>query len=125
MIQEDGTITLIDFGMVGKLTQKDKNAFAGILINMAQHNAKGMAKSLRRLAIEDEVKDIRALEYDLHELIEDFAILDMSEISMAELAPRLQKIMYDYRLRVPGGVFILLRALTILEGIGKTIHPHF
>ncbi|MDP6909090.1 MAG: hypothetical protein QF371_06270, partial [Flavobacteriales bacterium] len=30
-----------------------------------------------------------------------------------------------YQIRVPGDVFLIFRALTILEGIGKTIHPHF
>jgi ubiquinone biosynthesis protein len=38
---------------------------------------------------------------------------------------RLQKIMFDYQIRVPGGVFLVFRAFAILEGIGKSIHPHF
>src|SRR5690606_612934 len=36
LVRKDGVICLIDFGMVGKLMKKDKFAFSGILLSMAQ-----------------------------------------------------------------------------------------
>ncbi len=123
IVRKDGTICLIDFGMVGRLMKRDKFAFAGVFIDMAQQNARGMANNLRKLAIDDNIEDMQALEYELYEIIQDYTVLDVSESSMAELANRLQKLVYDYQIRVPGGVFIILRALAILEGIGKTVHP--
>lgn len=125
LVRKDGVICLIDFGMVGRLMKKDKFAFAGVFINMAMRNARGMAYNLRELAIEDNISDMRALESDLYELIEDNAHLSVEEANIAEFSEQLQKIIYEHRLRVPGGVFIILRALTILEGIGKMIHPTF
>lgn len=124
LVRPDGIICLIDFGMMGRLMRKDKYAFAGVLIGMAQQNARQMAVNLRKLALSDEVDDLRKLEYDLNEIIEDFAMLEVSESNIAHLMTRLQKVLYTYKMRVPGGVFIILRALAILEGIGKTVHPH-
>ncbi len=123
LVREDGVICLIDFGMVGRLTRRDKYAFAGIFIAMTQQNPQAMAVNLRKLAIEDQIEDMRALEQDLNLIIEDFSVLDVGESSMAELTTRLQKLIYDYKLRVPGSIFIIMRALAILEGIGKSIHP--
>lgn len=125
LVRPDGTICLIDFGMVGSLMQADKQNFAGIFISMARKDARAMASYLRRLAVDDEIKDIRQLEYDLNDIIEDFASLDVSESSMASLGVRLQKVIYENRLRVPGGIFLILRALAMLEGIGKIIAPDF
>ena len=125
IISQDGTINLIDFGMVGKLSQRNKYAFAGVLVGMAQGDSRAMARNFRRLAIDANINNMKQFEADLNELIEDFAILDLSETNMAELANRLQIIIFDYRLRIPGDIFIILRAMTILEGIGKHIHPHF
>jgi ubiquinone biosynthesis protein len=68
---------------------------------------------------------MRQFQYDLGELIEDYATLDISEASMAEMVARLQKIMFDYQISVPGSIFLIFRAFSILEGIGKQIHPHF
>ncbi len=125
LVQPDGRIVLIDFGMVGKLTKQQKYAFAGVFIGMARQDARGMAASFRRLALTSEIPDMRAFESDLSQLIEDFALLDVREMSMSDLADRLQTIIYNYKLQVPGAIFLILRALVILEGIGKVLHPSF
>lgn len=125
LVRRDGVICLLDFGMVGTLMRKDKFAFAGIFVGMAEGDPAKMASNLRSLAVDDGIKDMRQLEYDLNELIEDFGSLDVDEASIADTTERLQKIMFDHQVRVPGDIFLIFRAFAILEGIGKTIHPHF
>ncbi|MBI1287217.1 MAG: phosphotransferase [Flavobacteriales bacterium] len=125
LVRKDGVICLLDFGMVGTLMRKDKFAFAGIFVGMAEKDARKMALNLKALAVEDGIEDMRQLEYDLNELIEDFGSLNVDEASIADTVERLQKIMFDHQIRVPGDVFLIFRAFAILEGIGKTIHPHF
>ncbi len=125
LVNEEGTIILLDFGMVGQLMKKDKYAFAGIFIAMARHDARDMAQQLRKLAIEDNITDMRQLVYDLNDLIDDYAYLDVSESSIQDVIQRLQKIMYDYRITVPGSIYLIFRAFAILEGIGKKLHPNF
>jgi ubiquinone biosynthesis protein len=122
LVRKDGVICLLDFGMVGTMMKKDKFAFAGIFIGMAEGNAHKMATSMKALAIDDRVEDMRQFEYDLNEIIEDFTALDVDESSIADVVERLQKVMYDYQIRVPGGIFLVFRAFAILEGIGKN-HP--
>ena len=125
LVRPDGTLVLIDFGMVGKLTKQQKYAFAGVFIGMARQDARSMALNFRRLALSSDIPDMRAFEADLSALIEEFALLDVQEMSMGDLADALQGIIYRYRLQVPGAVFLILRALVILEGIGKVLHPSF
>ena len=125
LVRPDGTVVLIDFGMVGRLTKQQKYAFAGVFIGMARQDARSMALNFRRLALTAEIPDMRAFEADLSRLIEDFAMLDVKEMSMSDLADALQIIIYNYKLQVPGAVFLILRALVILEGIGKVLHPNF
>jgi len=125
LVNEEGTIILLDFGMVGQLMKKDKYAFAGIFIAMSRNDAREMAQQMRKLAVEDNITDMRQFVYDLNDLIEDYAHLDVSESSIQDVIQRLQKIMYDYHITVPGGVFLVFRAFAILEGIGKKMHPNF
>jgi ubiquinone biosynthesis protein len=123
LVQEDGTLVLIDFGMIGRLQKRDKYAFAGIFIAMAQKNPRRMAVQFRRLATEHEIIEPRKLENDLAVLIDDFSGLDLGEGNMADLAIRLQNIIYEHRIKVPGAIFLILRALAILEGMGKSLSP--
>ena len=125
LVRPDGTVVLIDFGMVGRLTKQQKYAFAGVFIGMARQDARSMALNFRRLTLTAEIPDMRAFEADLNQLIDDFATLDVKEMSMSDLADSLQTVIYNYKLQVPGAVFLILRALVILEGIGKVLHPNF
>ncbi len=125
LVRKDGVICLLDFGMIGRLRPNDKYAFSGIFLSMARKDARSMALYLKRLAIDGEISNFGAFEYDLNELIEDFASLDMGEMNVADFTADFQAIIYNYRLSIPPSVFLILRALVILEGIGKVIHPHF
>lgn len=125
LVNSSGKIILIDFGMVGHLMRRDKYNFSTVFISIAQQDARAAAEALKKLAIEENITDHRAFEYDIQELITDYASLDVSEASIAEMIARLQKIMLDYQLKVPGDIYIIFRALAILEGIGKIMHPGF
>ena len=125
LIQQDGTICLIDFGMVGRLMKRDKFAFADVLISIARQDTATMARSLRQLASSDGISNQREFEQDLNEIVEEYATLDVAEMNIAELGIKLQQIIHKYKMKVPGSLFLLLRAMAILEGIGKTVHPTF
>jgi len=125
LVRPDGIICLLDFGMVGQLMQKDKYAFASVFISLARMDVRSMAMNMKKLAMEDDIQDMRAFEYDLNEIIEDYATLDVSESSIADMISDLQQVMYNYKIRVPGSIFLIFRAFAILEGIGKQIHPNF
>ena len=85
LVQKDGVICLIDFGMTGKLLKRDKIAFGGILLAMANKNPRAMALNFKKLAIDHNIEDMRSFEYRLSELIEEFASLELEEINMSSL----------------------------------------
>ncbi len=125
LVKPNGSIGLIDFGMVGKLMQSQKYAFAGVFISLAKKDAKSMAINLRRLAIDHEINDMRAFEYDLNDLIQDYVILPDDDFGVRDFTARLQKLAYKYKLQIPGVIFLILRSLAILEGTAKMLDPKF
>lgn len=125
LVRPNGDIALLDYGMVGKLSRAQRFAFAGVFIGMAQRDARRMALNLQQLAVEHEIEDIKELENDLEELIEDLIILDTGEAGIKVFTERLQRISYKHGLQIPGNIFLILRALAILEGIGLQIYPTF
>ena len=124
LVMKNGTIALIDYGMVGNLQKKDKFAFAGIFIGLAQRDARKVAGSLRQLAIDDGIGNRKLFDYQIGQIINDFSGLDVSQGSISELGRRLQQIIHENKMKLPGSVFLILRALAILEGIGKQISPN-
>lgn len=125
IVRPDGKIVLIDFGMVGKLLKSQRFAFAGIFVALANQDARTMAINLKKLASEGDLENQYGFEADLGELVETVFGLDIDQANITVFTEQLQKIIYKYRLQVPGTVFLILRALAILEGIGKVLHPNF
>ncbi|MCG8306604.1 MAG: AarF/ABC1/UbiB kinase family protein [Cytophagales bacterium] len=125
LIKPNGRIALIDFGMIGKLMQSQKYAFAGVFISLANKDAKSMATNLRRLAIDHEIEDMRAFEYDLNDLIQDYVVLAGDDVGVRDFTARLQKLAYKYKLQIPGVIFLILRSLAILEGTSRQLDPEF
>lgn len=125
IVRPNGTIVLIDFGMVGKMRKHQKYAFAGVFLGLANQDAKSMALSLRRLATESDIQNMQSFEHDVYEVIEEFLVYDVEDAGMNEFTGHLQQLIYKYKLQLPGTVFLVLRALAILEGIGKVLHPNF
>jgi len=125
LVRPNGTIVLIDFGMVGKLLKHQKYAFAGVFVGFANQDPKAMARNMRALSPESPIPDMLAFEGAMQELIEDFIVFGDPQAGLAEFTVSLQKVIYQYKLQVPGAVFLILRALAILEGIGKVLDPEF
>ncbi len=125
LIKPNGNIALIDFGIVGKLMQSQKFAFAGVFISLANRDAKSMAIHLRRLAVDHDIQDMKSFEFDLNDMIQDFMVLNEDEMNFRDFTARLQKLSYKYKLQIPGSIFLILRSLAILEGVTRVLDPEF
>ncbi|KXX68817.1 AarF/ABC1/UbiB kinase family protein [Flammeovirga sp. SJP92] len=122
LVRPDGKIILIDFGMIGRLTKYQRYSFANFLTSMGHGDARGMAMHLRRISKESEAEDLRVLEQDLSELVDRY-IIHSSDSTLADITGTLQEIIYKHHLAVPGSIFMILRALAILEGICNVLWP--
>lgn len=125
LVRPNGQVVLIDFGSVGRLNKRQKYAFAGVIISMAQQDARAMASNLRKLARGHSISSQRALEQDLEGIINDFIVMNVDGMGVSDFTGRFQRIIYKYKIQLPGSVFLILRALAVLEGIGQVLHPNF
>ncbi len=125
LVRPDKQIVLIDFGMTGRLTQRQKYDFAGLSIAIAQKNVRLMAVNLRKLSIGGEISNMKIFEHDLEKLVDDFDLYNIEDNGLSDLIGRLQHIVFQYKLRIPSEIFLVLRALAIIESIGKQLHPNF
>jgi len=125
IVKPNGMITLIDYGMIEKITKSQRFAFAGVFVSIAKKDASSLAINLRRLATDHDISDMKEFENDLEDLILDYMILDTEDMGLQEFTARLQKVAYKFKLQIPGKIFLIFRALAILEGIAVKLDPEF
>ncbi|GAB6155162.1 AarF/ABC1/UbiB kinase family protein [Desulfosporosinus burensis] len=119
----DGTISLIDFGMVGRLTKDMKHNFASMVIAMMRQNTESLIQAVLRIGIVPDEVNLPLLTHEVDELREKYLDVPMSQISLGEAISDLFKVAFRHRIRIPSDFTLLAKCLLILEGIVEKLDP--
>ncbi|MDR3540176.1 MAG: AarF/UbiB family protein [Desulfosporosinus sp.] len=119
----EGLISLIDFGMVGRLTLDMKDNFASLVIAMMRQSTEGMMKAILKIGIIPDDVNLLVLGNDVDELREKYMDVPMSRISLGEAISDLFVVAFKHHIRIPSDFTMVAKALLILEGIVEKLDP--
>lgn len=117
-------IGLIDFGMVGRVTDGRREQLIDFLQALIQKNEVGMLNVLTAWAGDVEI-DEEHLAYDISELIFGYDNLGLKDIRLGALLTEVTALMRDNQLSMPPDLTLLFKALITLEGLGHQLDPDF
>lgn len=117
-------IGLIDFGMVGRVTDSRREQLIDFLQALIQKNESGMLNVLTAWAGDVEI-DEEHLAYDISELIFGYDNLGLKDIHLGALLSEVTALMRDNQLTMPPDLTLLFKALITLEGLGHQLDPNF
>lgn len=122
LLQEDGTIVLLDFGMIGEITKKDAKHFQELLEAVLMKNDKKAADVLAEL----EFILPQANPGIIEKVLEEALSLDLSQLKQLDMIA-LKKEMNDMvkalPVQVPTRFVFLGRSFVTIEGMIHTICP--
>lgn len=124
-VHTDGSIALIDFGMVGEIGDELRNTFADFLIAFTRRQPEGLAAALNALSVTRGVGDDDLLRDRLASFIADYSGKSLSEISFAHLTSEMLSIVREQRMQLPREVALLFKVLVTIEGIGVQLDPDY
>ncbi len=125
LVRADGTICLLDFGQVGRLTPYDQELLSELFVAAIQLDARAMRQVLERYAMVEAGDEGPRLEYEINDLIATYADLPIEQIDFRELAARIFELVYRFRLRLPANLLMLAKTLVLAEGMGLRLDPSF
>ena len=123
-VLDDGRIGLIDFGLVGRMTQLMKDRMADLLLHLALRNEEGVARALYEIAVRVGPIDYAHWEQEVAELM-DMHLRDASlaEVDFGEIIKALIEGAIRHNVRIPADYTMFFKALMTVEGIGKIVAP--
>lgn len=124
-VEPDGRIALVDFGMVGRVDDETIAAVADLFLGIIRRDIDGVAEALGRVGVLSPEADWRALRLDMAELLDRHYGKTLREIDLGTILQDTLELAYRHRLRLPGNVLLLGRALLTMEGVGRTLDPEF
>jgi len=120
----DNRIGLLDFGMVGRVTDERREQLIDFLDALVHKNEQGMLNVLTQWSGDAEV-DEEHLAFDLSELLFGYDDLSLKDIRVGALLSEVTAIMRDNNLALPPDLTLLFKALITLEGFGVQLDPQF
>ena len=124
-VEQDGRIGLIDFGVVGTVDDRLRDELGKILVGIMRKDPRRVAESLVALGTTTGPIDRTELRDDIGELLARYAGLSLGEISLTAAIADFQEISRRHRLRLPSNLALLVKVLTMGEGMATDLDPEF
>lgn len=120
-VLEDRRIGIIDFGLMGTLSKKNRANLVAILYAVITYNFDNLVYEFLDVAEYETVPDHEELIRDIKDSISPYIGLSVKETNMTELVRNLIRTLSKHELYLPREWFIIFRALMTLDGVGKSI----
>lgn len=120
-VLKDRRIGIIDFGLMGTLSKRNRANLIAILYAIVTHNYDNLVYEFLDVAEYETVPDHEELIRDIKDSISPFVGLSVQETNMSELVRNLIRTLSKHELYLPREWFIIFRALMTLDGVGKSL----
>ncbi len=124
-VQADGTLALIDFGMVGEVDEQLQERLTDFLVGFTRGDPEELASALVRLSVGGDRVDEDALRAALVPFVALYHGRPLGEIRMGDLITQLFTLLREHHLRLPAEMAALFRVLVMAEGMGVRLDPAF
>ena len=121
----DNVICLLDFGMTGSVDRRTRESFIDLTESVVSRNESRTTQVLLKLTYWDEDPNIRLLEKDVADFMGRHLYRPLKDIKIGKLLHNLLELAFQHRLRIPPDIFLMLKALSALEGVGFMLDPDF
>jgi predicted unusual protein kinase regulating ubiquinone biosynthesis (AarF/ABC1/UbiB family) len=124
-------LTFIDFGMVGRISQKTRLALREMLIGVGTKDTSRIIRSYQMLNILLPSADLHLIEQAEQRLFEKFWGKSMTELKetpieeMVELMHEFGKLVYEMPFQLPHDLIFLARTVAILSGMCTGLDQNF
>jgi ubiquinone biosynthesis protein len=125
ILEEAGTIGLVDFGAVGKLTDDDMTKLTRIFIDAAKETVDVLPKRLADLGGRYPKEREDEFLAELREIYYRYYGASLSEIDPIQVMRETFQLIYSMNLHLPTRYLLLDRALATLGSVGVELYPDF
>lgn len=116
-------ICFLDFGMMGFLDQRGREAFVDLVWGISRRNEVTVAAALLKLSSADNEPPREGLEADAAEFIHQHFYRPMGEVNFGHLIAQLLQLTGKYGLQIPPDFFVMLKAMGLMESVVRRLNP--
>lgn len=119
----DGKIVWLDMGMMGRLTERDRQLMAKGVEGIGMHDVDKVTSAVLSLGKFWSKPDREQLYRDLRDFLQEYGSMSMGDVNLGDTFEALMDIMKKNHISMPHGMTMLARGLTHVEGVVAAIAP--
>ena len=123
IISNGNTISLLDWGMVGRLTPRDRHEVVDLITAIVEKDSRRLVDTLLTITAGGVDIDRRSLERDLLDVLDSHLVASLSDLRLGQLVLDVTEMIRKYQLQIPTDLFMMIKALVTAEGTVKLINP--
>ena len=124
LITADMHLCILDWGMVGHLTERDRYELIGLLKSIIDKDSDALVNVLLRLSkIDGGSIDNRALERELLAILNNYFAVPIRDVNIGKLLLAIMTLLRNYHLQLPTELVIMVKALVTAEGTARLVYP--
>ncbi|GKV40704.1 hypothetical protein SLEP1_g48313 [Rubroshorea leprosula] len=118
-------LAFLDFGMMSETPEEARSAIIGHVVHMVNRDYEAMARDYYALDFLSPDVDVSPIVPALRDFFDDVLNYTVSELNFKRLVDGLGAVLYQYPFNVPAYYALILRSLTVLEGLALYADPNF
>jgi len=116
---------IIDFGIVGKLSDKSRDQLATMVWALIQEDYETLCYTYAELGSADTSIEFDSFSREVRNVISPYLGLALDEVNTGRVLIEATKVAAKYQIRVPGDWMLVFRAIATIEGVGRLLDPKF
>lgn len=124
-VLEDNRLAFVDFGMVGHLNNDLKEDIAKLFVFLSQGDARLISKQLFYMGIVKDDSDLKEVEYEIIDILDRYYGMQFNDLSAIMRGIIDDGLLNKYEVRIPRDIMMLVRALSMINDVGKQLYPEF
>jgi ubiquinone biosynthesis protein len=125
VLEEAGTIGLVDFGSAGKLSDDDMTKLTRLFIEAANENVDLLPKRLSDLGVRYPKEREQEFHAEVREIYYRYYGASLAEIDPIQVVREAFQLIYSMNLQLPTRYLLLDRAIATLGAVGVELYPDF
>jgi len=124
-IMKDGTIALLDFGMMGSIEPQRIDELATFMVAMITGDLDMMVNLLVDADLVGDDTDMRAMRGELRGILDSYGNINIGSIDVAGFLTAVMDVTVRHHVMLPADLLLVGKSISTMEGIGREVYPEF
>lgn len=120
----EGTIAYLDFGMMGRLSKRNRNLLEKCIIAIVKNDINEVAHILTLLDTSNNTPDYMQLKNDIRKVLDKNKTTEIINIDIKEFVTEMFILLRQNEITLPKEITMLIRGIVVLEGTLEKISPN-